>query len=60
VRGDIDIIVALNFLNWMLTSVHRWYRPNGRLNPDQIADEAIKMRSGFILSPPETPDAPSR
>jgi hypothetical protein len=35
----------------MLTGVHRWYQPKGRLQPDDIATETLKLLSGYILTP---------
>ena len=59
VRDDIDLGVAVRLLNGMLTSVHRWYRgraPNA-LDPDQIAEEALKMLRGLMLTPRTRPVA---
>lgn len=52
VREDIDLRVATNLLNQLVTSVHRWYRPSGRLTPAQIADECGKFLGGFIVGSP--------
>jgi AcrR family transcriptional regulator len=51
VREDIDIGVAVRLINGMLTSVHRWYNPKApnALDPDQIAEEALKLLRGLIL-----------
>jgi AcrR family transcriptional regulator len=51
VRDDIDIDVAVNLLNSTLTSIARWYRPNGPLTPDRIRDEVVKFLSGTLLAP---------
>ena len=53
VRDDIDLAVTVRLLNGMLTSVHRWYSPKApnALDAVQIADEALKMLRGFILTP---------
>jgi AcrR family transcriptional regulator len=53
VRSDIDIPTMVNLLNSMLTSISRWYRPDGRLTPDQIVDEVTKLLEG-VLAPATT------
>jgi TetR/AcrR family transcriptional regulator, cholesterol catabolism regulator len=51
VREDVDVAVAVRLINGMLTSVHRWYRPKTRngLEPDEIAEQAVKLLQGFLL-----------
>lgn len=51
VRHDIDLRVATNLLNTLLTGVHRWYQPKSKLQPEDIATETMKFLSGFILTP---------
>jgi len=50
IRHDLDLRVATNLLNQLLTSVHRWYRPTGRLTPPQISEECWRFLGGFIVS----------
>lgn len=42
-RPDIDIGIAVNLFNGLFTSVHRWYRPGGRVDTDTLAVEALKF-----------------
>jgi hypothetical protein len=51
VRDDIDIDIAVNLLNSTLTSIARWYRPNGPFTPARIHDEVVKFLSGTLLTP---------
>ena len=51
VREDIDLRVATNLLNGLLTTIYRWYKPKGGPTPEEIADETMKFLSGFILAP---------
>jgi AcrR family transcriptional regulator len=53
VRDDIDLGVTVRLLNGMLTSVHRWYSPKApnALDAGQIADEAVKMLRGYLITP---------
>ncbi|MCE0762444.1 TetR/AcrR family transcriptional regulator [Pseudonocardia kujensis] len=50
VRPDIDVKVAANLLNSMLTSIARWYRPLNRLDPGDIRAEVMKLLEGFLVS----------
>jgi len=50
VRADIDVPTMVNLMNSTLTSIARWYRPDGRLTPDQIVDEVTKFLQG-VLTP---------
>jgi AcrR family transcriptional regulator len=50
VRGDIDLGMAARLLNSQLTSIHRWYRPGGRLNAEQIAAEVKKYLRGLVTA----------
>ncbi|TCK26355.1 TetR/AcrR family transcriptional regulator [Pseudonocardia endophytica] len=49
IRADIDVAVAVHLLNTTFTSVARWYRPSGRLNPDAVRDEVMKLLGGLLL-----------
>jgi len=53
VRADIDVPTMVNLMNSTLTSIARWYRPDGRLTPDQIVDEVTKFLQG-VLTPAST------
>ena len=48
-RDDVDLAVASRFINSMCTAVHRWYRPERDLRPSDLAIEASKILSGFLL-----------
>jgi len=49
VRADIDLPIAVNLLNTMLTSIARWYRPGDRAKPAQIVDEVRKYLGGLLV-----------
>lgn len=50
VRGDLDAgLVALQILG-AVTWMHRWYRPDGRLGPDEIAEQLADVAL-FGLTP---------
>ncbi|MBP2364792.1 TetR/AcrR family transcriptional regulator [Pseudonocardia parietis] len=51
VRADLDVGVAVNLINGMLLSVSRWYRPNGRLSPEDLAEHVFGLLSGYVLPP---------
>ena len=51
VRADVDPQIAANFIIGMLTSVARWYDPNGRLSPEELEEVALSILSGYILDP---------
>lgn len=48
VRSDIDPKLGAFFLIGMLTSVSRWYRPDGVSRPEEISLTALRMLTGFI------------
>jgi AcrR family transcriptional regulator len=54
VRADIDVPTMVNLLNSTLTSIARWYRPDGRLTPDQIVGEVTKLLEG-VMTPAAMP-----
>jgi AcrR family transcriptional regulator len=54
VRPDIDVPTMVNLLNSTLTSIARWYRPDGRLSVEQITDEVTKLLRG-VLTPSAAP-----
>ncbi|MEV1295948.1 TetR/AcrR family transcriptional regulator [Pseudonocardia sp. NPDC049635] len=51
VRADLDVGVAVNLINGMLLSVSHWYRPNGRLSPEDLAEHVFGLLSGYVLPP---------
>jgi AcrR family transcriptional regulator len=54
VRPDIDVATMVNLLNSTLTSIARWYHPDGRLSVEQITDEVGKLLRG-VLTPRAAP-----
>lgn len=48
---DVDVTVATFSLLGMILWLSRWYRTDGRLGPDQIADEVTKIAMGGVLRP---------
>lgn len=54
VRDDLDTSTAVNLINGMLLSVARWYRGAGRLSPDELHVQVLRLLTGFVL--PEADD----
>lgn len=48
---DLDVTAAAFSLLGMMLWVSRWYNPEGRLNPDQVTDEILKIAFGGLLRP---------
>jgi len=48
---DVDVTVASFSLLGMILWLSRWYRPDGRLAPDQIADQVTKIAMDGVLRP---------
>lgn len=48
---EVDVMVATFSLLGMILWLSRWYRPYGRLAPDQIADEVTNIALGGVLRP---------
>jgi AcrR family transcriptional regulator len=48
---DLDITAAAFSLFGMILWISRWYRPDGRLTPEQVAKEVCKMALGGLLRP---------
>src|SRR6185436_12210602 len=46
---EVDVTVVAFSLLGMILWLARWYRPNGRLTGDQMADEICKMALGGIM-----------
>jgi AcrR family transcriptional regulator len=46
---EVDVTVVAFSLLGMVLWLARWYRPNGRLTGDQMADEICKMALGGIM-----------
>ena len=42
-----------------LSWVGRWYRPDGQMTPEQIADQGIALLLGGVLAQP-SPSAPRK
>lgn len=49
VRDDLEIDTVVHLLNGMLTSVSRWYRPAGRIDPDQLVGQVMGLLGGYLL-----------
>lgn len=49
---DVDTTVASFSILGMLLWVSRWFRPEGKLSSEQIADEILKVAVGGILRSP--------
>ncbi len=50
---DIDITVTAFSLLGMILWLARWYRPNGKLTGDQVANEISKLAMNGLLSAPK-------
>lgn len=48
---DVDVTVAAFCLFGMLLTLSRWYRPDGRLTSEQVAEEVAKIAFHGILRP---------
>jgi AcrR family transcriptional regulator len=48
---DLEVTAAAFSLLGMILWLSRWYRPDGRLTPEQVADEISKMALGGLLRP---------
>lgn len=55
VRADLDLRIVVPLLNGMLTSIHEWFRPSGRLDVDGVVHQVLGLLSGLVL-----PDEPPR
>jgi hypothetical protein len=44
-----DTRIAMLGMIGMCNYLFRWYRPDGRLSPDQVADELIEMLMRGVL-----------
>jgi hypothetical protein len=42
-RADIDARTTTKLLFGMINSIVEWYRPDGPVTPDQIADDVISV-----------------
>jgi AcrR family transcriptional regulator len=52
---EVDVTVATFSLFGMLLWVSRWYRPDGKLKGEQVADEITKIVFGGIVRPAPSP-----
>ena len=48
---DLEVTAAAFSLLGMILWLSRWYHPDGRLTPEQVADEISKMALGGVLRP---------
>ena len=49
--SDVDVTVAAFSLLGMILWLSRWYSPDGRLTPEQIAEEITRVALGGLLRP---------
>jgi AcrR family transcriptional regulator len=52
VDPSLDIAIAANLLNSMLTAVARWYRPDRRLTAEQVEEQVLVFLGGLTISQP--------
>lgn len=52
VRADVDVMTMVNLINGMMLSISRWYDDSGRLSPEELIDQTIRLLSGYILVVP--------
>jgi TetR/AcrR family transcriptional regulator, cholesterol catabolism regulator len=58
-RPDLDPIIHSNLGLQMIQTVYLWYRPDGRLSAEEIADLIAEMvLRGLLVTPPETTPPP--
>lgn len=50
----VDTLIAANLVLSMLTSLYRWYDPNGKTSPEQLTEQVLAVLSGVVR-----PEAPS-
>lgn len=46
--GGADTEIAANLILTMLTSLHRWYRPGGRLGPADLTEQIMRVADGLL------------
>ena len=46
--GDIDAAVATRLIFGMVNSLTEWYRPGGAVDPDQLADDVLRLSLGGL------------
>jgi AcrR family transcriptional regulator len=49
VRDDVDARTTTRLLFGMINSIVEWFRPDGPLTPDALADDVVKVAFGGIL-----------
>ena len=49
---DVDVTTAAFSMLGMVLWLSRWYNPDGRLTPEQVAEEITKIALGGLLRPP--------
>ncbi|WES63962.1 TetR/AcrR family transcriptional regulator [Microbacter sp. GSS18] len=53
VRGDIDAAVATRLVFGMINSLVEWYRPDGTVDPDELAEDVLRVTlDGLQAAPP--------
>lgn len=57
--GGADIQIAANLILTMLTSLHRWYRPGGRVGPAELTGQIRRVADRLLAAdPPATAHVP--
>ncbi|MDF3312194.1 TetR/AcrR family transcriptional regulator [Rhodococcus sp. T2V] len=46
-----DISIAANLILSTLTSIHRWFHPDGRVSSAKLVDDIVRMFSGIYTAP---------
>ncbi len=44
----VDTLIAANLVLSMLTSLYRWYDPNGKTSPAQLTEQVLAVLSGVV------------
>ena len=51
--GDIDAAVATRLIFGMVNSLTEWYRPGGAVDPEQLADDVLRLSLGGLECGPD-------
>ena len=51
--GDIDAAVATRLIFGMVNSLTEWYRPGGAVDPEQLADDVLRLSLGGLECDPD-------
>ncbi len=56
VRPGMDLGVAANVVNSAMNSLYRWYQPEGRVGPEELADQVLLLLGGLLVLPDDVRD----